>query len=105
MNDDELFQKLRSSRPSCAFPSDFQREIWGRIEAEEGLTFSASVVERWRSLLGWIAHPVQAIALAVVMGAIGCLLATGSKRGQNQPAEMMYIKSVSPFAAAKITSR
>ncbi len=105
MNDDELFQKLRNSRPSCVFPADFQREVWGRIEAEERLSFSASVVERWRSLLGWIARPMQAIALAVIMGVTGCLLAAGSKRQQNQPAERMYIKSVSPFAAAKITGR
>ena len=102
MNDDELIQRMRTSRPAISFNADFSREIWGRIEAEERLGFFATFSGPWRSLLGWIARPVPAVALTVTMGVVGCLLATSNKRPQGQPAEFAYIKSVSPFAAAKI---
>ena len=102
MNDDELMQKLRSSRPALSFPDEFQREIWGRIESAERPGFFARAAGRWQSLLDWIARPVPAVALTLATGVLGCLIATTSNRSPSPPAETVYIKSVSPFAAAKI---
>jgi hypothetical protein len=102
MTDDELSQKLRAARPSLAFPADFQREIWGRIEASE-LGTSDPLFTR---LMGWLAQPVPAFALLVFMGGMGCLLGLISQRsGSVALAEQGYVKSVSPFAAAHLSLR
>jgi hypothetical protein len=105
MTDDELHQRMSRSRLPIDFPVDFQREIWGRIEAAEcsGLADRASVL--WAGLLGWIARPVPAVALAVLMGVTGGLLAMAvGYRSERPVAEMVYLKSVSPFAAAKLNA-
>lgn len=105
MTDDELHQRLRQSPLPIEFPVDFQREIWARIEAAGSGTSAYPAVAIWARLLGWIERPVPAVAMAVVMGGTGCLLAVVLEhRSERRMAESAYVKSVSPFAAAKLNS-
>ncbi|MFN0129975.1 MAG: hypothetical protein ACKV19_25200 [Verrucomicrobiales bacterium] len=104
MTDDELNQRLRQSRLSIEFPAEFQREIWGRIEAAECATTPHTAAALWGRLLAWIARPVPAVAMALAMGGTGCLLAVVvGHRSQRHVAELVYLKSVSPFAAAELS--
>ena len=103
MTDDELHHRMREARPSLTFPPDFQREIWGRIEAAEIGRSTSVVTLLGARLLGWVARPTAAVALAALMGGAGCLAAMMvGRRSAHQLAEMRYLKSVSPFAAANL---
>lgn len=106
MTDDELFQRMRQSYLRIDFPSDFQREIWGRIEAADLDSPTRRLSHYWARGLGWLARPVPAIALAVLMGAGGCFLAilAGHRRAPRL-AETAYVNSVSPFAVARLEPR
>jgi hypothetical protein len=57
MTDDELHQRLRTSRVPIDFPADFQREIWGRIEAAESGTTSSLAEALWARLLAICPNP------------------------------------------------
>jgi hypothetical protein len=105
MNDEDLHARLRQAHLTIEFPQDFSREIWGRIEAAE-LT-GAQGIANWSNWcgkwLGWLARPVPAVAVAVLMGATGCGLAVlQGHRHVQRLAESAYLKSVSPFAAAHL---
>jgi hypothetical protein len=104
MTDDELHHQMRRVRPNFDFSPDFQREIWGRIEATENTAPAYRLASLWAGLLRWLARPVPAVGLAVVMGSTGCLLAVVREPKTDRAiAEANYLKSVSPFAAAKLT--
>ncbi len=103
MNDEALHDRLRSAHLTIDFPQDFSREIWGRIEAADLAASSHGLASWWTNWLGWLARPVPAVVVAVLMGAAGCGLAV--LKGQRQVshlAESAYLKSVSPFAAAHL---
>jgi hypothetical protein len=104
MTDDELHHQMRRARPNFDFSPDFQREIWGRIEATENTAPAYRLGSLWAGLLRWLARPVPAVGLAVVMGSAGCLLAVVREpKTDRNVAEAIYLKSVSPFAAAKLS--
>ena len=102
MTDDELLHQLRAARPAVDFPAHFQRETWSRIEAAE-LSSAAGSPGFWGTLLQWVARPVPAMAAVAVMIGGGCLLAVlAGKAHHRQMAEAGYLRSISPFAAARL---
>ncbi len=106
MNDDELYHRLRASKPNLPFPAGFQREIWDRIAASEVQNPIARIFSRWPDMIGLIARPIPAVCLAFAMGIAGGLFAVAKgQKDINQLAEARYVKSVSPFEAAKFLSR
>ena len=105
MTDDELHHQMRRVRPNFDFSPDFQREIWGRIEAAENTIPACRLASLWTGLLRWLARPIPAVGLAVVMGGAGCLLAMVREPKANQNvAQATYLKSVSPFLAARLNA-
>ena len=105
MTDDELLHQLRAARPVVDIPAHFQRETWSRIEASE-LSPAARGTGIWGALLQWVARPVPALAAVALMIGGGCLLAVlAGKTNQRQMAEASYLRSISPFAAARLHSQ
>jgi len=103
MTDDELDERIRGARARLAFPADFQREIWGRIEATESGASPIWLASLWREWLLRIARPVPAVVLVVLMGGGGYVLARVVGGGNARAGEeWTYVRSVSPFAAARI---
>ena len=101
MTDDELLHQLRAAQPAVEFPVQFQRETWSRIEAAE-LSPSPRGTGFWGALLHWVARPVPALAAVALMIGGGCLLAVmAGKAHHRQMAEAGYLRSISPFAAAR----
>jgi hypothetical protein len=99
MNDEHFDTQMRLARPRFDFPLDFQREIWGRIAAGE----LASPWNAWGGWLSWLARPIPAAALLLMAGVSGCLLAEYAGRRETIAVEeTIYVKAVSPFAAAKL---
>ncbi len=104
MDDERLYEQMHRARPKFAFPPDYQREIWGRVEAAE----LAPRTRMGAQILDWLARPLPALALLLITGLLGCLLAAlpkrrgGSKPQEMSAVEMRYVRSVSPFAAAKL---
>jgi hypothetical protein len=106
MNDEELYHQLRTSKPNLSFPADFQRKIWDRIATTPRENLIARLLSRWQNVIGLLARPVPAICLALAMGVGGGLLAAVLGQQQTrQLAEARYVKSVSPFEAAKALPR
>lgn len=102
MTDDDLLHQLRAARPAVAFPAEFQRETWSRIEAAE-LSAGSCGPGFWSALLQWVARPLPALAAVAIMIGGGCLLAImAGKADQRQVAEAGYLRSISPFAAARV---
>ena len=106
MNDEHLIRRLKTSNPILAFPPDFEREIWSRVEASERPGASSSFFSAWQNLLAWIARPLPATCMAILMGATGCLFASIYGHRQSRlSAESLYVRSVSPFAAVKSVAK
>jgi hypothetical protein len=94
MNDTDLDDILRTSRPSVPIPASFQREVWNRIEHETpaghpfGSTFSSALLALSKP---WLATTGMAAALA--MGAwIGSITAPTPNESR-----AAYAQSISPF--------
>lgn len=88
---DELLQQWQVQTPA---PSEFRREVWGRIAAE------ARPMPTWLDrMTGWLFHPA---ALAACIAA--ALLTGGMVAWKPEPpaqaggqARMAYLQSIDPF--------
>ncbi|HSI82614.1 MAG: hypothetical protein ACAI35_24180 [Candidatus Methylacidiphilales bacterium] len=103
-NDDSLNKLLRSWQPQVDIPSDFQRNVWQRIEARE----EESPVTWWRIIADWmtqgLSHPVRAtavlVAVSLVAGGMGAVQARDSAAALELRMESRYTASINPYAQA-----
>lgn len=105
MNDDQLHQLLRSVELKPEFPPSFQRNVWARIQLEESLSWKVKLQTTFETFFHWMARPVPAMATVALTIALGASLAfTEENRSKHATAQLAYIESVSPFAAAHAES-
>jgi di/tricarboxylate transporter len=106
MTDDLLHQQLRNARPTVPLPSTFQGDVWGRLEAAEWAREQGSASHILQRCLAWLSRPIPAVALVLLTGSVGCLVAAFANKAEpEKQRETVYIRSVSPFAAAKLSHR
>lgn len=98
MNDDQLHQFLRESPAPISLPDSFTREVWARIEAEEGTSLSMALSRAWHAWLSALARPAPAFVTIAV-----CMLLGGSfgwvqhRETFQVQGELAYVESINPM--------
>jgi len=101
MNDDELHQLLRQHPARLSLPSAFEREVWSRIEADEGRSMFSLLGEFFQRLLTSLGRPAVAFATIAIFGTTGAgmsvvmLKMDSTKRGG-----LSYLETVNPLVRA-----
>lgn len=96
MNDDQLDQLLKScgTRPT---PPGFHSAVWQRIAAgPQSVGWMTRFMRLVDGAIGRLSQPHGALAACAASIAAGVLIGLGT-RGESQPPELEYIRSVSPF--------
>lgn len=101
MNDDELYQLLRQHPARLPLPSAFEREVWSRIEADEGRSVPSLLAELVRRTLTSLGRPAVAFATIAVFGLLGAGTAVLMLRADNsERGELAYLETVNPLVRA-----
>ncbi len=101
MNDDELHQLLRQHPARLPLPSAFEREVWSRIEADEGRSMFSLLGEFFQRLLTSLGRPAVAFATIAIFGIVGAGTAVVMLRAEDsERGELAYLETVNPLVRA-----
>lgn len=97
-SDDSRFDELlRSAEVKVPLPGAFQAEVWRRVAVAQESTLKARCSRVLDSLFGFIAQPVAASAMVLMMVSAGLWFGAQGASPVRDP-KLAYVQSVSPFA-------